>query len=81
MLVLNPLAKLRIQAGFKTALEAATRLEVSRVHLLNVEQGRAKPSDKLRDKLAQLYQQDPQTIHNAYHQARQRILQNELGSA
>lgn len=73
-LVRNPLAKLRVKAGFPHAQDAATRLECSASWLLNVERGANIPSLDLIKKMARVYRQRRRAIIEALQQGRQALM-------
>lgn len=74
----NPLARIRIEAGFDTAQVAATALDISRVHLLNVERGRAGASPRLISSMASAYGVEPQLIIDAIRHSRRDLLKRMM---
>ena len=51
----NELATIRMAAGFKTAAAAATHLRISRIYLLELEQGRGSPSQSLLERMTRAF--------------------------
>lgn len=73
-LVRNPLAKLRVKAGFPHAQDAATKLGCSASWLLNVERGANVPSVALINKMELIYQLPHKSIVAALQKGRQSLM-------
>lgn len=81
MLARNPLARIRQNAGLKTAGEAARCLKISRVHLLNIERGRGGASWDLVQRMAKLYSASETDIQDAIRKGHKSLLKRMLKSA
>jgi transcriptional regulator with XRE-family HTH domain len=81
MLARNPLARIRQNAGLKTAGEAARCLFISRVHLLNIERGRNGASEELIARMAKLYSTTATDIQDAIRRGHKSLLKRMLKSA
>ena len=80
-LVRNPLAKIRQAGGFATAQAAADKLGCSRVHLLNVERGRAGASWDLISKMMAAYGATETQIRVAVRKSRRELLRRMIEAA
>lgn len=74
----NPLARMRVAAGFPNATEAAKQVQCSRIHLLNIERGAAMGSDGLLERMAKAYGTDLETVRRAVGEAREDLLTRQL---
>lgn len=72
------LADLRRSAGFAVAIDAAFRLNISRMYLLQCEEGRTTLSADLAEKMATLYVKPKITIRKAWVAGRRAHLESEL---
>lgn len=68
------IARMRAQAGFKSAKSAATQLEVSTVHLHNIERGAAGASEPLIEKMSKLFDFPIDRIRAAIREQRKYLL-------
>lgn len=73
-LVRNPLAKLRVKAGFPHAQDAATELGCSASWLLNVERGANVPSMNLINEMARVYRLPRKKVVAALQLGRQSLM-------
>ena len=76
----SPLARIRIEAGFHKANDAARHLGYSRGHLLQVEQGRVGASFKLRRAMASLYSVGFEAVEQAAKEAQLAFLKRKIES-
>ena len=74
----NELAGLRMAAGFQNARDAATHLHISRIYLLELEQGRGKPSSKLLERMARAYDVTELKLSKLIQRARHDLHRREL---
>lgn len=78
MNVVNPLAEIRIAAGFRTVEEARLKLKCSRFHLLNVERGRCGASEALIGRMSQAYGVEPALVRETIRRSRQDLLERQV---
>ncbi len=74
----SELARLRVAAGFDTALEGAARLGCSRIHLLNCERGASKPGPSLIQKMAKVYGKSVKSLNDMVKSAQRDMLRRQL---
>lgn len=74
----NPLAVMRVLAGYATARAAAEKLGCSRIHLLNIERGHNGAGPALLDKISRLYRRQPEAVVRAIRRARKALLSRSL---
>lgn len=74
----SEIAQHRLAAGYPNAAAAATDLGVSRIHLLEIEEGRGSPSNSLLERMAERYGRSAKTLQRALKAARIEHLEREL---
>lgn len=74
----NPLAAIRVRAGYDTAQAAADRLDCSRLHVLNIERGRVGGSPALLAKMSRAYGVPIATLAKAIRSAQLALLIRKL---
>ena len=74
----SPLARIRLRAGYATALEAARAVGCSRIYLLELEQGRGSPSAALLQRMSRSYGRATTELGRAIRRARLDLLQRQL---
>ena len=74
----NKLSARRIKAGYDTALKAAQKVKCSRIYLLEIEEGLARPSDALAERIAKLLGVTPATVRKDNEAARRDLLERQL---
>jgi transcriptional regulator with XRE-family HTH domain len=74
----NPLAVLRVSAGFTSAEAAAKRLDRTVNHIYNVERGRCGASDDFIEAMSRAYKVAPELIREAISRARKQMLKRQL---
>ena len=74
----NELASLRMAAGFQNAQAAATHLHISRIYLLELEQGRGNPSNSLLGRMAKAYGAPETIVKKLIQRARHDLHRREL---
>ena len=74
----NELAGLRMAAGFQNARDAAAHLHISRIYLLELEQGRGNPSNSLLGRMAKAYGAPELRLRKLIQRARHDLHRREL---
>lgn len=74
----SPVARAGVKAGFLTSYKRAEAVGCSRYYLLKVEQGSIRPSTRIVERMAEVYNLAPQTVWNMIREARRDRLKREL---
>lgn len=77
----NPLAVIRLEAGYTSAEAAAKKLGRTVNHIYNVERGRCGASDDFIEAMAKVYGRPADTIREAISKARRQLLKRQLSDA
>ena len=77
-LVRSPLARLRARGGFERALDAAGELGVSRIYVLELEEGKGNPSPALVERMASAYKCSRAAILKAVRSAQLELTRRRL---
>lgn len=75
-----PLSKLRVSCGILTLEEGAKELKISRVHLANLERGRAGASPDLITRMAGLYRVPEKEIERLIGLAQRALYRRQLAA-
>ncbi len=74
----NPLTRIRLAAGFPRAADAATAVDCSYIHLINVERGHVNPSEALVLRMARAFKVSEKRVRAAVRAAQRAMLKRKL---